>query len=719
MYKFNRKQYEKELEEYYSTYKECDHRVPIFCEIEKEWKEGIKSLTYPEEKKSLLYTLERKLPVHIFRNNPFYFEAYFARPRVNWGLCGVGAIMRYANLKDEIILDEIPDFEQTVSRWNNFIDWDHHCVGYDNVLKYGLSGLKEKASQKLSSVPEGSRSAAFLKAVITGLDTLIDFGNKFSCEAYRLASTETDAAIKENLLRIAETAKKVPLNPPSTFYEALSVINFMREMCTSTDGIAISQYGMIDRMLYPFYQKDLKEGKITREEAKDLIKAFLAYTDVRLNLKNITSETSTVLDLGGTERDGSPIYNDLTRMFTECFIEENIIGVKLNIHITKEHDDRIYKDCADVLTAGLNSLIIINQDAMFKAHTAMSKAPEDCRYISTGGCYEPMLQNCEVNFKAFVYLNLVKVFENYFKNASAPTFKNFYKGWTDRLDETYSILCKEIEKNGHDCGNINPCPLLSATIDDCIENAKDMFDGGARYNSASIANNGLGTLINSIFAVKSLVYEKGLYTLDDIKKAVSVNFDGYEDLRKDCLSVPKYGEGDKEVLDMARKISDDIIELCQGRPIGRGNGVTEPSFFTYSHFHSWGRVTGATPDGRLANDYLSRGIGPYEENLSSITNAVNDSTVMQMDLACGSAVLEANISNTKSPDALIAVIKSFIQKGGNMLQLTYTSKEDLLDAKIHPEKHKNLSVRLYGFSAYFVTMPEYIQDEVIRRAVIN
>ncbi len=719
MYKFNRSEYEKELEEYYSTYKECDHRVPIFCEIEKEWKEGIKGLTYPEEKKSLLYTLESKLPVHIFRNSPFYFEAYFARPRVNWGLSGIGAIMRYTYLKDEIILEEIPDFNETVSRWNNFIDWDHQCVGYDNVLKYGLTGIKAKAQNKLSQIAPGSREEAFLKAVVNAMDTLMSFGRKFSEEASHLADIESDSQIKENLLRIADIANRVPANPPKTFYEALATINFMRELCTSTDGIAISQYGMIDRMLYPYYEKDLKEGKITREEAKDYIKAFLAYTDVRLNLKNITSETSTVLDLGGTEKDGSPIYNDLTRMFTECFIEENIIGVKLNIHITKDHDDRIYKDCADVLTAGLNSLIVINQDAMFKAHTAMGKAPEDCRWISTGGCYEPMLQNCELNFKAFVYLNLAKVFENYFKNCSATSFNDFYEGYMNKLDETYSLLCDEIEKNGKECGNINPCPMLSATIDDCIEKGKDIFSGGARYNSASIANNGLGTLINSIFAVKTLVYDKKTYTLDEIKKAVLADFEGFEDLRADCLSVPKYGEGDKSVLELARKVSDDIIRLCQGRPIGREDGVTEPSFFTYSHFHSWGNVTGATPDGRLAHDYLSRGIGPYEENLSSITNAINDSTVMQMDLACGSAVLEANISNTKSPDALIAVIKTFIQKGGNMLQLTYTSKEDLLDAKIHPEKHKNLSVRLYGFSAYFVTMPEVIQDEVIRRAVIN
>ncbi|MBQ0105640.1 MAG: hypothetical protein KBT47_06360 [Armatimonadetes bacterium] len=717
MYKFDREKFETELTDYYKTYTECDHRVPLFCDIEKRWKEGTGDMKYPEEKKAYLYELERELPVHIFRYSPFYFEAYFARPRINWGLCGVGAIMRYINLKPEIILDEIPDFEETVSRWNNFIDWDHHCVGYDNVLKYGLLGIRKRAEEKLALAEKGSRSEAFLNAVITAMDTLIDFGKKFSREAERMAEGEEDPCVRENLLRIAETAMRVPAEPPQTFYEALATIDFMREMLTSTEGVAISQYGMIDRMLYPYYERDIKEGRITREEAKDLIKAFLAYTDVRLDVKNITTETSTVLDLGGTERDGSPIYNEVTRLFCEAFMEENIIGVKFNEHITEKHDDRIYNDCADVLMAGLNSLIVINQDSMFKAHTAMGKDPYDCRYISTGGCYEPMLQNCEVNFKAFVYLNMPKVFENYFKDCKAETYEEFYDGFMDRLNNTYDILSGEIYKNGKLCGEMNPCPMLSATVDDCIEKGKDMFDGGARYNSASIANNGLGTIINSLYAVKTLCYDKKIYSLENLKEAVANNFEGREDLRAECLRVPKYGSGDENVLREAKKIAEDIIARCQGRPVGRGEGVTEPSFFTYSHFHSWGNVTGATPDGRLKGDYISRVIGPYEEDLTSVTDAINDSTVLPMDLACGSAVLEMNIENTKSKEALMALMKTFIQKKGNMFQPSFVSYEELKDAEIHPEKHKTLSVRLYGFSAFFVTLPPHIREEFLRRTM--
>jgi len=721
MYKFNEKNYVKEYETHFASYPNSPFGNEVYTSVKEKWLNRVNEDMLPVTKKAELYKLAKESEVVIFKNNPFYFEIIAGREKLSWGLNGIGAIMR-----EEYRLPErdipIKDYRDTISTWNNYIDWDHQCLGYDNILKYGLSGLKNKAMENLAKYDDLDKSGvknkvAFLNSVIVAIDSVCEIADKFSKKAKEMLKAETDKEVIENLTLIANTACDIPKNPPKTFYEALATIFFMREVATSVDGVAVSMFGMIDRMLYPYYEADLKSGKITKKEAKELLKAFLYNTDARFDMHSGNYETSTTINIGGQDREGNIIFNDITKMICEIFVELNIIGVKLDARITKSHPKEYFDILANLLAKGVNSLVLINDEALVASHVFMGKNIKDARLIVTGGCQEPMLANCELNFKAFVYLNLVKVFENTFYLQNYNSFEEFYSELTKELDDIYVILAEGIRSGAKEAPITNPCPLLSSTIDNCIENGKDIFEGGAKYNSASIANNGLGTLIDSVYAVKYLVFDKKIVSFKDLKTALENDFNGYEDILNECKNVPKYGSEDADVMKIAKQITDDIVRLSSGRDNGRG-GVTEPSFFTYYHFHSWGKVIGATPDGRHAGEDLSRGVSPSEVNMKDITSVINDNTFLPMDKAPGCAILEMTLQEAKNIDAISALMKTFVDKKGNMLQMSLVDREKLLDARINPEKYRNLSVRMCGYSAYFTALPSELQEEVIRRAVL-
>jgi len=739
MYKFNRDKYFDEYEEYYSLYPDSPYENEMVSKVRKEWLDSINDNMSSYEKKSNLYSaISRNCGAHIFQNNPFYFETISGSNRYSWGLFGgVGNIMleeyRDKNIGtpfgvavqkvSEGLESELPEPPLPISNYyktiakSDYIDWDHQSVGYDNVIKYGLSGLKEKAIKKLSLVTEEIEKD-FLNSVIVGLDAMINIAHKFSEEATKLLKTETDKDIITNLKRIEETALRVPENPPTTFYEALETLYFMREVCASVDGTGISIFGMVDRILYPYYEADLKAGTITKEEVKELLKAFLYSTDARWNMHRGAFETSTTVVIGGQDTEGNIVYNDLTKFICEIFIELNIIGVKLNARITNRHPKEYLDLLSSMYVAGVNSLIIMNDEALIPSQVFVNKDVKDARLYIAGGCYEPMLSNCEVNFKAFMNLNLASVFETVFYSQDKfDSFEEFYARIIKELDYIYGVLSDIIAKKAKSATVINPCSILSATLDDCIENAKEAFAGGAKYNYASISSQGLGTLIDSMYSVKYLVFDKKLITWENLKLALKNNFVNYEDVLIMCKNVPKYGHEDKDVLKLAKQITEDIIRLSTGRDNGRG-GITEPSFFTYYNFNTWGKVVGATPCGRLAYTDLSRGVSPKEESMESITSVINDNACLPMDKAPGCAALEVTLSSTRDLDSISAVIKTFVEKKGNMLQMSVIDKKSLLEAQKHPEKYENLSIRMCGYSAYFNILSPDMQTEVINRTAL-
>jgi formate C-acetyltransferase len=368
----------------------------------------------------------------------------------------------------------------------------------------------------------------------------------------------------------------------------------------------------------------------------------------------------------------------------------------------------------------------------------MGKALEDARLYVGGGCQENVLQNTEINSRASIYLNLAHVLlMGFFPERWAPytdaagIHPQTYEGAED-FEEFRGRFLANLEAVVNDHIEVrnateregwwwNPCPLHSSTLDDCIENAKDMMAGGTRYAGASVSLIGVGTLVDSLRAIEQLVFEEQRVSLAELAAGLESDFAGQEPLRQYALNrVPKYGSEDGASGEFAARVFADLARIASGQPNTRG-GRYEASVFAYRSFVGMGRHTGATPDGRRAGEPLSPGMGPSPLALRGGMPLLDTlAAIDPVDLAAYpvAAVLDAKLPWTAEgvkPEAIVAVLRYFMGVGGSVLQLNVVDPAALLDARKHPERHGDLVVRVSGYSARFTTLPHHIQNEIIQR----
>ena len=617
---------ERELDAFYSTY-------PVEVSALFEEMDEI-SAAHPGwgpcRRKALIYeTGAERCEAHVFRHCPFYYELAGGRDRREWGFGGIGSWLlgqpRQQGLAAGPAAWARTRQEHGLSHGPPVLDLDHHCVGYDNVLRLGLNGITAAARERLATAREPSEQD-FLEAVIIGNENLIRIAERFGDRAREMAASESDCVVRTGLRRIATVAAHVPAAAPRTFYEALNTVLFMRELTGSLEGIGVSVLGHLDRMLGPYLERDLAAGRTTREEASDLLATFLAITDVKFSIRREPRETSTTVVIGGCDREGAPVFNDVTRMIIAGYRDLRLVNPKLNARVSSRHPPEYFQCLGELQAAGTNVLAVFNDDVVIAANVRTGKAVEDCRLYVGGGCQENMLQNTEINSRASIYLNLLHVFLMGFR----PDEWQWYSGHAGISLESYEeagsfeaflqCLLRNLravadahidERNATEAegGWWNPCPLTSSPLDDCIANARDMMAGGTRYAGASVSLIGVGTLTDSLLAVRHAIYENRLLPLRQLWEVLAGDFEGEEALRHYLISrAPKVGR-DAEAEPFAARVFADLARVTSGRPNTRG-GRYEASLFVYRAFVGMGRKTGATPDGRRAGEDLSQGMGP-------------------------------------------------------------------------------------------------------------
>jgi trans-4-hydroxy-L-proline dehydratase len=748
-----RPQMEEELERFYQAY-------PVNVgKIEREMNEI--SSRHPEwlpyRNKALIYeTAADRCSIKIFRHYPFYFELQTGRPRGAWGPHGLGGWMTNSSFGLKLAAEcegwWKPWGESGLCRGFLVLDNDHFCVGNDNVFHLGLLGIIAKAEERLK-LAQTEKERSFLESVIIGHRSVIAIAGRFADEARRMSALEESPDVRVRLDRIADTAANVPSNPPSTFFEALNTILFMREMSASLEGVGVSILGHLDRILYPYYTADLAAGRITREEAKDLISYLLAMSDVRFDMRKIRPHvgTNTTVMIGGCDSTGTAVFNDITRMIVEAYKEHRFVDPKLNARISEAHPEEYFDLLAELVACGTNALCMLNDEVIIPANVRMGKAVEDCRLYVSGGCQENVLENTEINSRATIYHNAVQVFLMGFsperwafvrKDAAADgariesymdceSFEALYDVFLRNLKSTVEALIDQRNSSESEGWRYNPCPMHSGTISDCIENAKDIVDGGARYSYGSVSLTGVGTLVDSLYAVRRTVFENNesssgiasKVSLEQLKQILMRNYQDNEAFRQYLANgVAKYGHQDDDVRRFAGRVFADIARVSSGRQNSRG-GKYEASLFAFRSYVSFAPFTGATPDGRKEGEYLSQGMSPSLLSLgrkceiSQVLDALETINLSDYPVAAVLDVKLPAISEEQETEVIVPVIKRFLRNGGSVLQINYVDPEVLLDARRNPEKHPDLVVRVSGYSAYFNTLPEAVQDEVIERSL--
>ncbi len=696
--------------------------------------------------KSRLHTLMAKYcePV-IFSENPFFFELGM-RESQSWGLSDINpSEWFHKRIKEKIfaqhpIVSELEKQFEPVFDLDDLglcsasasFDGDHHTLGYTNLFSFGVNGLMEKAYEQMETLKKESKEYQFCEAAAESCKAVIAIAEKFADKAIQMLADCNSEREKHYLEMIAETASHIPANPPQTFYEGLALLLFTREIAATLEGIGVSQLGHVDRLLGPLYENDLKAGRITEREARELIGIWMLHTDIKFDLENNSwPETSTCIQLGGCDENGNPVYNMVTRMFMEEHHRLGLVNPKLNCRYFAASPDEYLKVAGEIILTGHNNFVMINDDIIISGLLKSGVEEKDARLYVNGGCQETMIEGFGHTEGVAFYASVPRVLDLFLQGdgrefvkplTKADSFEEFYSAFMDALKDFFYKMIDWRNTRQQYYKEVTVSPFFSATQTGCMEKGMDYSHGGAKYNFSTISLIGLGTVADSLYAVKSLVFEQKKLSLSEFIAILTKDWEGNEQLRSVAVSLPKYGHNNQTADALANQFLKDFTDLLRIRTNERG-GTYIPSLFVYYHFETFARCLRATPDGRKAFELISAGAAPSQlRQIKDVTTPVKSMQNVDFTMCGGgSAVLDIKLPLSKNMNA--DLFTAFIRACGKYhcptTQPNVVSQEELLDAKMHPEKHKNLIVRICGLSAYFVALTSEVQDEIIARNIYS
>lgn len=749
-----------EMAEYYRRYRAANREhfpnLPLRRAILATMDEYL--LAHPDCHPSLLKArlheemAERFEPV-IFPHSPFFFEMGL-RCSENWGTpqppeVTVGAWLhhrRWQQLsadrpeKSLIWLHQGYNPDSPSHLWNihDGFDCDHHCLGYTKLLRVGVNGLLAEIAARQEQ-PCTDHQAANLEAMARSCRALLRVAERFAAQARRLLVVAGDPEARRNLALLADTAGRIPAEPPRTFYEGLAMLWFLREATATLEAIGVSVLGHLDRLLIDLYRADLAAGRLTEAEARDLLARWMLPTDVKFHLEdNAWPETSTCLELGGCDADGTPVWNELTRVIIETHRDYGLLNPKLNCRFSEDSPQEYLDLISATVLAGHNHFALLNDGVLLPALVRAGKTEREARLYVNGGCQETIAEGVEHSAGAFFYFNLARILDLCLLPApgqeghtaeelrplpavmgTPPTFEDFYAQYLAAVRHALRVGGEWSLALGREQWWVHPCPFFSATLEGCLESGMDYSQGGAKYNPSGLALVGLGTVVDSLLAVKQAVYEAGWLSLDELRECLARNWQGREAIRARLRGATRFGHGDPVADALAQRLSADLAAEAEALPSERG-GHFQCSFFVYYAFSSMGRHVRATPDGRADGDLLTQGIAP---DRTSAPDSLTDVflTLSRMDFTAhpGNAVLDVQLPLGKSlpTEKLTATIRAFARLGGPTLQLNCVDLEELRDARAHPERHQDLVVRISGLSARYVCLEDAVQEEILTRAM--
>lgn len=615
-----------------------------------------------------------------------------------------------------------------------YFDSSHNSPPLSNVLQKGFKGIYEEA---LATLPKCQTNAEteFVECSIKGLLAVKSILDRYVKDAGERLHSTSDAEERRFLSMIVEHAGNAPWNPPATFYEGLNALWLIREIIAEMDGLMTNSLGRPDAMLIDLYRRDLDAGRITWEEAYDLICRFLLHGDCLYD-HDVTvtgygdHENEIVFTLGGCDRNGNEVFNELTRMFLQAHRELNLIYPKPHCRFSAHSDPEYLKLIAEDILSGRGVYSLLNDDCIVAALQKDGKTLEDAREYSCTGCWDLVVDSREDNAGGN-YFSLARIMEATIHDDDETIRR---AGVTMRriddagnFDEVYDVVLKntlgvlrgmmEMEgKYGQLWSKAAPGPLNSACSLDCLEKRKDFTAGGQRYNPHAVSLCFFANFLDSLLAIKTLCFDRKVCTLPELLTAVRHNWIGAEALRQQVLQTPHWGDARPETTKLARRLHDDLYSHTRDLHNERG-GAYQLGYWVYREFRLWGEQMKALPDGRRDGDYLAQSLNPsHFRNDQDVTTVLQGLAQLDLTKSAADSVVNLVLDKTGLTPAIIdGLLRSFAHLKLQLLQLNCTSREELLDAQKHPELHQNLIVRICGFSAKFTALSHEWQNEVIAR----
>lgn len=577
---------------------------------------------------------------------------------------------------------------------------------YSNTLRMGLGAMLAQVKQRMQDDALTDNQKEFLESEVVCLATIQKFISRYS-----------DFAKENGKKEIADTLDAITTDAPSTLLQALQLLRIVH-FCLWEAGHYHNTLGRFDQYIYPYYIKDVREGRINDEEAFDLIEEFFltCNKDSDLYPGMQQGDNGQSLVLGGRGVDGKYLFNEVSHMCIKASYELGLIDPKINIRVDSNTPEDIFTEGSRLTLKGLGFPQYSNDDIVIPGLMRLGYSEEDARNYVMAACWEFIIPGKGMdipNIDAIPLAECVKVCMDHLEEC--PTYKDFFNLVIKEISKRADAICEK-----HNNLYIVPAPMLSLVMADTVDRAQDISLGG-KYNNYGFHGTGIATAVDSLAAIKKIYYEEKSIDAQTYRDALSKDFAGYEDLcEKLRTGTPKMGQDNEEVDDIAAALLDAFDQVLQGRVNERGGTYragTGTAMFYIFHANN----LGATADGRHASEMLPANYSPTlfvrQQGPISVIKSFSHPH-LQHAINGGPLTLEFDTNTFRTEESiekLGALVHTFIRLGGHQLQLNTVNLETLLDAKAHPEKHRNLIVRVWGWSGYFVELDECYQDHVINR----
>ena len=618
------------------------------------------------------------------------------------------------------------------------------------IYTTGMLDLKNRIKNRIARLdylndPEAADRAEQLKAMDISCDAVIIFAQRHAELAESMAEQETNPERKAELNHIASVCRHVPANAPRTFHEAIQMYWFVHlGTVTELNGWDSMSPGHLDHHLNPFYETELANGTVDRDQAKELISCLWikANNQTAPPKVGVTARESgtyndfSQVNLGGVDVDGNDASNEVSYIVLEAADELRLLQPQPSVHISSKTPNHFLQAASKVIRNGLGYPSVFNTDMVIEEMLRSGKTLADAREGGTSGCIETGAFGKEA-YVLTGYLNVPKILEVTLNNGTDPltgkkvgletgdprSFKSFndlYTAFTKQLEYVVELKIRTNNYIERMYAKYSPAPFLSVVIHDCIENGKDYYNGGPRYNTTYIQCCGLGTATDSLSAIKTHVFDERSLSMDRLLETLAKNFEGEEAMRLKLWNrTPFFGNDDDRADDIACKIYKTLFETIDGKPNTKGTVYHLNMLSTTCHIY-FGKMLGATPNGREALRPESDGTSPSHGADRKGPTAVVKSLSKLDQRKSGGTLLNQRflpdvLASEQDLKKLGQLMRTYFNLGGHHIQFNVVDTDTLRKAQEKPEEYRNLLVRVAGYSDYFTDLDPDHQEEIIQR----
>ncbi len=564
------------------------------------------------------------------------------------------------------------------------LDMGHTSPDWSSLLEYGFTGLRDRAA---------NRSGSFYEAVATVYDAAAILARRLG----RASDNPTLSALAER--------------PPRTFREALQLAYLYHEL-QEMEGEAVRSMGRFDQLYNRFYLDDLRAGRLTRDEAKELLKFFWIKFYARTQGKAF-----------GKNFLFGPEANELTFLGFEVYREMRTADPKLSLRVGPDTGQAFLEQVVGCIMDGNTGIVIANDAAQTRMLIQNGKTPEDAADYLLIGCYEPAVMGKELNCSGAASLNLAKSVELTLAEGEPIGFDDFLAAYFRTLESQVALVLEQTRRQERLWPRVNPSPLLSGTMDACLETGRDVSQAGAEYNTTGLLCVGLANAVDALAVIEQMVYTGKQCSLAELKAALAADWEGFEELRLAARHrVPKWGNNDDRVDHLAVEITDFLGRRINREPNARGGVFQAALYAILPVAQQFGKLTGALPDGRRAEEPLAINTGAsVGMDTNGVTSLINSVTKIDLAQFPNGTVLDimlhpSAVGGEEGIQTILSLIRTHFEQGGMAIQFNIFDADTLRDARQNPEKYASLQVRVCGWNVRFIDLDSQEQDFFIAKA---